>query len=137
MKLTSSESVRNPWAIVVPNGPCAAFSGSTWIHWWSPVASANSLMRSCVTSSQLLGPKVSPAFTRASLRAFAGREIVRQFVLVRARGDERRLQALQDRLLGDHALGDVLARGQLEHHVEQRVLDDRAEAAGAGLALER
>ena len=29
------------------------------------------------------------------------------------------------------------ARRQLEHHVEQRVLDDRAQAAGAGLALER
>ena len=22
-----SDSVRNPWAMVVPNGPCAAFSG--------------------------------------------------------------------------------------------------------------
>src|SRR6266508_1337840 len=52
-------------------------------------------------------------------------------------GDERRLEALRDRLLRDHALGDVLARRQLEHDVEQRGLDDRAEAAGAGLALER
>src|SRR5829696_2378544 len=49
---------------------------------------------------------------------------------------ERRLEALLDRLLRDHALGDVLARGELEHHVEQRVLDDRAQAAGARLALE-
>src|SRR5690349_20741556 len=41
--------------------------------------------------------------------------------------DERRLQALLDRLLRDHALGVVLARGQLEHDVEQRVLNDRTE----------
>src|SRR6266545_2223510 len=52
-------------------------------------------------------------------------------------GDERRLEALRDRLLRDHALGDVLARRQLEHHVEQRGLDDRAEAAGARFALQR
>ena len=29
----SSDSVRYPWPIVVPNGPSFAFSGSTWIHW--------------------------------------------------------------------------------------------------------
>src|SRR5215218_799088 len=51
--------------------------------------------------------------------------------------DKRRLQPARDRLLGDHALGDVLARRQLEHHVEQRRLDDRAQAARTGLALER
>src|SRR5581483_3941339 len=50
---------------------------------------------------------------------------------------EGRLQALRDRLLGDHALGHVSAGRELEHHVEQRALDDRAQAAGAGLALER
>src|SRR5690349_9966550 len=44
------------------------------------------------------------------------------------RCDERRFEALRDRLLRDHALGDVLARRQLEHHVEQRRLDDRAQA---------
>src|SRR5215211_1503287 len=51
--------------------------------------------------------------------------------------DERRVQALRDRLLRDHALGDVASRRQLEHHVEQRALDDRPESAGACLALER
>src|SRR6187397_2027064 len=50
---------------------------------------------------------------------------------------ERRLEALRDRLLGDHALGDVLARRQLEHHVEERGFDDRPQAACAGLTLER
>src|SRR5689334_4384716 len=51
--------------------------------------------------------------------------------------DERRLQALVDRLARDHALRDVLARRQLEHDVEERRLDDRAQAASTGLALER
>src|SRR4030095_15200933 len=43
-----------PCAIVVPNGPAFARSGSTWIHWWSPVASANWSIRFCVTSIQSL-----------------------------------------------------------------------------------
>src|SRR5439155_11660818 len=51
--------------------------------------------------------------------------------------NERRLETFFNRLLGDDALGDVLPRGQLEHHVEQRVLDDRAKATGAGLTCER
>src|SRR5262249_32188789 len=36
-----------------------------------------------------------------------------------------------------HALLDVAAAGQLELHVEEDLLDDRPQAAGAGLALER
>src|SRR5215208_856400 len=50
---------------------------------------------------------------------------------------ERRAQVPLDCLLRDHALGDVLAGRELEHDVEQRMLDDRAQSAGAGLALER
>ena len=46
--------------MVVPNGPCAARSGSVWIHWWSPVASANVLIRSCDTSNQSLSPTWLP-----------------------------------------------------------------------------
>src|SRR5438445_13565360 len=52
----SIDRVRYPWATVVPNGPFAAASGSTWIHWWSPVASANRLICSCVISCQSLVP---------------------------------------------------------------------------------
>src|SRR5207244_7046023 len=84
-------------------------------------------------------PAVAPAGPAAS-RAPRLRRLFGQLVGLEdaaAGRDEGRLQALLDRLLRDHALGDVLARGQLEHHVEERVLDDRAEAAGAGLALER
>src|SRR5688500_4092887 len=44
--------VRYPWAIVPPKGPSFAFSGSTWIHWWSPVASATVFTRSWVISRQ-------------------------------------------------------------------------------------
>src|SRR3954468_13766329 len=50
---------------------------------------------------------------------------------------ERRLELARDRLLGDRALDHVGPRGQLEHDVEQRGLDDRAQAAGAGLARQR
>src|ERR1019366_2621274 len=64
-----SESVRKPCAIVVPKGPDRARSRSRCIHWWSPVASANSWMRSCVTSIQSLTPSSSPTrcFNSASV----------------------------------------------------------------------
>src|SRR6478735_2437243 len=41
MNADAREIVRYPWAMVVPNGPALPRSGSTWIHWWSSVASAN------------------------------------------------------------------------------------------------
>src|SRR3954453_3544974 len=61
----SSESVRYPWPIVVPNGPCAARSGSTWIHCSSPVASAKALIFSCGISIQLEGPNCRPGVSSA------------------------------------------------------------------------
>src|SRR3954471_13988602 len=61
----SSESVRYPWPIVVPNGPCAARSGSTWIHCSSPVASAKALIFSCGISIQLEGPNCAPGVSSA------------------------------------------------------------------------
>ena len=51
-------------------------------------------------------------------------------------GDERRREALLDGLLRDDALLHVAARGQLELHLEQDLLDDRAQTARAGFALE-
>src|SRR5689334_6123014 len=60
----SSDSDRYPCAIVPPNGPAFAASGSTWIHWWSPVASANWLTRSCSTFTHGLEPR-----SRSSLDA--------------------------------------------------------------------
>ena len=48
-RLGYSESTRYPCAMVAPNGDSTrARSGSTWIHWWSPVASANRSIRSWV-----------------------------------------------------------------------------------------
>src|SRR5215213_50415 len=65
-KLSQRQSVRLPWAIVVPNGlSLFARSTSTWIHWWSPETSANLSMSSWVTSRQSLGPIVCP------MRAFS------------------------------------------------------------------
>lgn len=43
-----------------PEGAAAARSGSTWIHWWSPVASANRSIRFWSISSQSLCPSCSP-----------------------------------------------------------------------------
>jgi len=49
-KTGKSESVRKPWAIGPPKGDSfLALSGSIWIHWKSPVASAKALILSCET----------------------------------------------------------------------------------------
>src|SRR6476660_7663652 len=107
----------------------------------------------CPTPRQQAGPRRDSNWCQTPSRAAATGRTRREGVryrksrlgrlfgeLVVAEGagarHERRLEALLDRLLRDHALGDVLARGQLEHHVEQRVLDDRPQAARARLAVE-
>src|SRR5208283_6195426 len=50
----SSDRVKKPCATVVPNGPLPARSGSTWIHWSSPLASAKRSMRPWSTVIQSL-----------------------------------------------------------------------------------
>src|SRR5467141_3065156 len=50
--------------------------------------------------------------------------------------DEQRLAVGGDHLLVDHHLAHVLQRRQLVHRVEQDLLQDRAQAARAGLARE-
>lgn len=52
--------------MVEPKGPVAARSGSTWIHWWSPVASAKRSIRFWSTSSHPVGPSGSPVPARSS-----------------------------------------------------------------------
>src|SRR5829696_1028603 len=47
--------------MVPPNGVSFARSGSTWIHWWSPVASAKASMSFWVTSCQSETPSSSPS----------------------------------------------------------------------------
>src|SRR6185437_1997234 len=56
----ASDSVRYPWAMATPKGPLLARSGSTWIHWWSSVASAKRLTRSCVMGCHSEYPSWSP-----------------------------------------------------------------------------
>src|SRR3954462_1342756 len=58
-------------------------------------------------------------------------------LLRRGLGDERRPVGLLDPLARHGALLDVAAGGQLELDLEQDLLEDRPQAAGAGLALER
>ena len=54
--------------MVPPNGPSFARSTSTWIHWWSPVASANWFTRSWSMVSQSLVPSSSPVAAATSSR---------------------------------------------------------------------
>src|SRR5881628_1169286 len=56
-----SDKVKNPCATVDPNWLAFARSGSTWIHCWSPVRSANLSMWSCVISTHRLVPRSLPA----------------------------------------------------------------------------
>src|ERR1700742_1959722 len=57
----NSDNGRTPFPPGPPNGDSAAArSGSTWIHWWSSVASANVFTRSWVTSNHSLTPSTCP-----------------------------------------------------------------------------
>ncbi len=46
--------------MVPPDGPVAALSTSTWIHWWSPVASAKVSTRAWSMVTQSVLPRSSP-----------------------------------------------------------------------------
>ena len=58
------DRVRNPWAIVVPNGVFFAASGSTWMNWWSWVTSANRSIWSWVTVNHSPVPSSLPTSAR-------------------------------------------------------------------------
>src|SRR5262249_47681194 len=63
----TSDSVRKPWAIVLPPGISRlARSTSTWIHWWSPVASANLSIIAWSTVIQSDGPSSVPTSFKRS-----------------------------------------------------------------------
>src|SRR6478736_4032393 len=130
----SNERVRYPWATVPPNGVWAAISGSTWMKLWSPVVSAKAWIFSCGTSIHDEGPNSAPAsiaLMRKTLRGLLDLFVGLVARIRAAARDERRADALRDALLRDHALRDVAPRRQLEHHVEQRALDDGAQPARA------
>src|ERR1035437_4291106 len=73
-RVQDSERVRKPCATVVPNGPFLARVGSTWIHCWSRVTSANWLITGCVTLSPVADAQVGP---RAGSQAFDARDDAR------------------------------------------------------------
>src|SRR4051794_94308 len=54
--------------MVPPKGPSFALSTSTWIHWWSPVASANRSTRSCSIVSHSEVPRSWPVAATTSSR---------------------------------------------------------------------
>src|SRR5215469_2758063 len=106
---------------------------------WSSVVSANAWILSCGTSTHDDGPNSAPTSITPMWKRLRG--LLDRLIRLVAGGlgarDERRADALRDRLLRDYALRHVAARRQLEHHVEQSRLDDRTQPARTGLALER
>ncbi len=54
--------------MVEPNWLSFARSGSTWIHWWSPVASANRSIRAWSTVCHWLVPSSVPTAAVSSAR---------------------------------------------------------------------
>src|SRR4051812_49519507 len=70
MKSGASASDNNPWAMVAPPGNSFfARAWSTWIHCSSQVASANWLIRCCVTSIQSLAPISVPTADLISVKS--------------------------------------------------------------------
>src|SRR5712671_5308180 len=88
------------------------------------------------------GPPEALSAVRRALGGFAAlREPLRVVRLVDALVDlglrqEERQPTIADRLLGDDAFPDVVPLRDVVHHLEERLLDDRAQGPGAGLALE-
>src|SRR5829696_8956844 len=83
----------------------------------------------------------TPAVGSSGARGLGGEpllvvRLVDALVDIRFREQQRR-PTVADRLLGDDALADVGALRDVEHHLEQRFLDDRAQRSGAGLAVDR
>ena len=63
----ANDDVRYPWAMVEPYGPAVALTGSTWIHWWSSVTSANAFTRAWSITVHSVRPRSWPAaWARAS-----------------------------------------------------------------------
>src|SRR4029453_18140017 len=126
-KLSQRHRVRLPWAIVVPNGlSFLARSTSTWIHWWSPVTSANLSMSSWVTSRQSLGPMVCPtsAFSSSIPFTVVGVLMGRSISAVVVPG--LRVQSVGEPLLPAAQYGLAVGRQdgvevELEERLERRV----------------
>src|SRR5687768_10163231 len=119
----SSDKVRKPWAMVPPNGVCAAAAGSVWMNWRSSVASANASMRAWSTVSQPDTPVSLPMRLRISAMLAVGISGVGHDQGAVGRGGERDL----------HRVGESDAFGgkafdQREH--------DRGAVAGEAVGID-
>ena len=110
----SSDSVRKPWATVhrwpdaSRNGDSrAARSGSTWIHWRSSIASANSSIIGCETAIQSLTATSVPA--RA---ASCSRDIGTGMRFILAAAARPRHRAIAEAVLAQAAGRGVVAVGR-------------------------
>src|SRR3954452_14289405 len=127
-KPSHRQSVRFPWAIVVPNGlSFFARSTSTWIHWWSPETSANLSMSSCVTSRQSLGPICRPISALSSSMPFT---VVGVLIAgsLSAGVPGLRLQGFPERLGPAAHHGLAVGDEHVLHPQPQERLDGRVEA---------
>src|SRR5579862_286417 len=110
-----------------PKGPDLARSGSTWIHWWSSVASANRLTRAWSISCQSEYPRWVPDSPWKSSMACTTVVMAGQ-----ATWPRRRLPAglLEPDALVLAALG--MQEQSQQDHGEQQVEDHDADAAEDG-----
>src|SRR4051794_15799635 len=81
-----------------------------------------------------VAPLARPPPDRARWRGPSGGLLLLDLGLAR---DQGRGDVVADDLVGDDHLGDVTARRDVVHHVEEDLLDDGAQPPGAGAALHR
>src|ERR1700753_810295 len=121
--------------MVLPPGIiCLAISTLTWIHWWSPVASAKALMRSWVISTQSDTPISCPA-SEATLSKVA--VCVMTVLLVNSAGfvgeaAHARLEAVHRAVL-DAERGEMLRRAVEIVAVGAERAGGRRDAGGGGV----
>src|SRR5688572_26458167 len=104
------------------------------------------MSRSGSSGSALRGLSVPVAVTRDFLASSSSRKIpmvLSSLAGVRSGGlrllleHEQRLASLFDHLFADHALLDIIARGDVVHQVEHHIFEDRAQTARPRLARKR
>src|SRR5215470_15118450 len=113
-----------------------ARSTSTWIHWWSPVASANLSIISWVTVSHSEGPSWSPTCVS---RSFGASSFSIAFPPSGRGVSDRRVSAIEiDQLLECHHLVAARRGGHHDQRGDARLVPgDDAVTDLAGAAEER
>src|SRR5437588_1296025 len=104
------ESVKYPWAMGAPNGESRfTRSRSTWIHWWSPVASAKRTMSSYFMVRQSDLPRSLPASaSRPAIPSITVLLAMGRSISRRAGRDDEALRGASERPLevGELTLGE-------------------------------